>query len=118
MLELILGGNRPRDATLEYCLGDALALGRLLPAMLPKIDLPRALLRGRYMPAAAAMDRVRLAPIADIIWRGSRTSAKCHFLTWRRIKVSHRALEHFLSRRSIDGTIRARHKLHDALFLY
>ena len=32
------------------------ALERLLPAMLPKIDLPRALLRGRYMYAAARME--------------------------------------------------------------
>jgi DNA polymerase I len=31
-------------------------LARLLPAMLPRIDLPRALLRGRYMAAAAAME--------------------------------------------------------------
>src|SRR5262249_51922505 len=35
------------------CAGDVAALGRLLPAMLPHIDLPRALLRGRYMKAAA-----------------------------------------------------------------
>jgi DNA polymerase-1 len=28
----------------------------LLPTMLPRIDLPRALLRGRFMPAAAAME--------------------------------------------------------------
>jgi DNA polymerase I len=33
------------------------ALERLLPAMLPKIDLPRALLRGRYMAAVSAMER-------------------------------------------------------------
>jgi DNA polymerase family A len=33
-----------------------MALQRLLPAMLPRIDLPRALLRGRYMAAAAAME--------------------------------------------------------------
>jgi hypothetical protein len=33
-----------------------LALERLLVAMLPGIDLPRALLRGRYMAAAAAME--------------------------------------------------------------
>ena len=31
---------------------------RLLPAMLPGIDLPRALLRGRYMAAAAAMEHI------------------------------------------------------------
>ena len=33
-----------------------LALERLLPAMLPRIDLPRALLRGRFMKAAAAIE--------------------------------------------------------------
>jgi hypothetical protein len=44
------------DAILEYCAGDVAALERLLPAMLPRIDLPRALLRGRYMKAAAAME--------------------------------------------------------------
>jgi hypothetical protein len=32
------------------------ALAKLLPAMLPGIDLPRALVRGRYMAAAARME--------------------------------------------------------------
>jgi hypothetical protein len=41
---------------LDYCQSDVEALDRLLPAMLPKIDLPRALLRGRYMAAVAAME--------------------------------------------------------------
>ena len=41
---------------LDYCQGDVDALARLLDAMLPQIDLPRALLRGRYMAAAAAME--------------------------------------------------------------
>jgi DNA polymerase family A len=45
-----------RAAILDYCESDILALERLLPAMLPRIDLPRALLRGRYMAAAAAME--------------------------------------------------------------
>jgi DNA polymerase-1 len=45
-----------RVAILEYCAGDVEALERLLPAMLSKIDLPRALLRGRYMAAAAAIE--------------------------------------------------------------
>jgi hypothetical protein len=43
-------------AILDYCQQDTEALARLLPAMLPRIDLPRALLRGRYMAAAAAME--------------------------------------------------------------
>src|SRR5262249_37084575 len=45
-----------RIAILDYCQSDDAALERLLPAMLPGIDLPRALLRGRYMAAAAAME--------------------------------------------------------------
>jgi DNA polymerase-1 len=45
-----------RRAILNYCSEDVAALERLLSAMLPHIDLPRALLRGRYMAAAAAME--------------------------------------------------------------
>jgi DNA polymerase I len=45
-----------RLALLDYCESDVLALARLLPVMLPRIDMPRALLRGRYMAAAAAME--------------------------------------------------------------
>ena len=41
---------------LDYCETDVVALSKLLPAMLPKIDLPRALLRGRYMAAAAKIE--------------------------------------------------------------
>jgi hypothetical protein len=44
------------EAILDYCATDTDALERLLPAMLPRIDLPRSLLRGRYMAAAAAME--------------------------------------------------------------
>ncbi len=43
-------------ALLDYCESDVVALKNLLPAMLPKIDLPRALLRGRYMMAVARME--------------------------------------------------------------
>jgi DNA polymerase I len=46
-----------RAAILDYCESDVAALARLLPVMLPKIDLPRALMRGRYMAAAAQMER-------------------------------------------------------------
>jgi len=45
-----------RVALLDYCESDVLALAKLLPAMLPTIDLPRALLRGRYAAAAARME--------------------------------------------------------------
>jgi hypothetical protein len=45
-----------RDALLDYCQSDVDSLARRLPAMLPGIDLPRALLRGRYTVAAARME--------------------------------------------------------------
>jgi DNA polymerase-1 len=61
MRDLILRGepwtDAEREAILDYCESDVEALARLLPAMLPKIDLPRALLRGRYMAAVARMER-------------------------------------------------------------
>ena len=47
-------GRFSPQEVLNYCETDVAALTRLLPAMVPKIDLPRALLRGRYMSAAAA----------------------------------------------------------------
>jgi DNA polymerase-1 len=60
MRALILGGGpwteEERAEITEYCAGDVYGLERLLPAMLPRIDLPRALLRGRYMAAASAME--------------------------------------------------------------
>jgi DNA polymerase-1 len=60
MRQLALRGgpwsDTERTALLDYCENDVAAVERLLPAMLPGIDLPRALLRGRYMAAAAAME--------------------------------------------------------------
>jgi hypothetical protein len=57
---LVLAGgpwsSNEQAAILDYCQSDVAALERLLPAMAPRIDLPRALLRGRYMAAAAAME--------------------------------------------------------------
>jgi hypothetical protein len=49
-------GRYTPEEILDYCASDIDALERLLLAMAPKIDLPRALLRGRYMAAAAAME--------------------------------------------------------------
>jgi DNA polymerase-1 len=57
---LVLRGGpwseRECQEILDYCATDTDPLERLLSAMLPRIDLPRALLRGRYMAAAAAME--------------------------------------------------------------
>jgi DNA polymerase-1 len=60
MRQLILGGGpwtaQQQADILEYNGGDVYALERLLPRMLPDIDLPRALQRGRYMRAAAIVE--------------------------------------------------------------
>jgi len=61
MRDLALRGGdynaQERTALLDYCQTDVDALARLLPPMLPRLDLPRALLRGRYMAAVAKMER-------------------------------------------------------------
>lgn len=44
------------DAILTYCASDIDALKKLLVKLLPRINLPPALLRARYMRAAAAME--------------------------------------------------------------
>jgi DNA polymerase family A len=41
----------------DYCAVDVEALAALWPVMAPSIDRPRALIRGRYMAAAARMER-------------------------------------------------------------
>ena len=75
MIARILAGGPwsadDRAEILRYCESDVLLLERLLPAMFPRIDLPRALLRGRFMKAAAAIewngipiDTVTLGPVA------------------------------------------------------
>jgi DNA polymerase family A len=49
-------GRYTPEQVLDYCERDVLALERLLPVMLPKIDSPRALLRGRYMAALSGIE--------------------------------------------------------------
>jgi len=60
MRDLALRGGpwteKERTALLDYCESDVVALVKLLPAMGGKLDLPRALLRGRYMAAVAKME--------------------------------------------------------------
>jgi DNA polymerase family A len=49
--------NEGMSAIVGYCAKDTFACAdQLLPAMLPQIDVPRALLRGRFMKAAAAVE--------------------------------------------------------------
>ena len=59
ILRILRGGPWPAEeqaAILSYCESDVRMLEQLLPAMLPRIDVPRALLRGRFMKAAAAIE--------------------------------------------------------------
>jgi hypothetical protein len=60
MRELAMRGGvynaRERQDLVAYCQSDVDALARLLPAMLPTLDLPRALVRGRFMVAAAQIE--------------------------------------------------------------
>jgi hypothetical protein len=62
MRQLALRGGPWTDAEkaalLDYCASDVDALRRLLPKILPLIDAPRALLRGRYMKAVARIERI------------------------------------------------------------
>jgi DNA polymerase I len=60
MRQLALRGGpwtgEEREALLTYCESDVVALIHLLPRLAPHLDLARALLRGRYMVAAARME--------------------------------------------------------------
>ena len=60
MRELAMRGGpwseKERRDLLDYCESDVVALERLLYPMLPRIDQPRAVLRGRYMTAAARIE--------------------------------------------------------------
>ena len=60
MRQLALRGGpwtpEEKTALLDYCESDVAPLARLLPKMAGSIDLPRALLRGRYMKAAAQIE--------------------------------------------------------------
>lgn len=47
-----------RQDILQHCESDARALAKLLPVMESHIDLPRALLRGEYMTAAARIESI------------------------------------------------------------
>ncbi len=82
MRELVLRGGpwteREQLEILDYCQSDVEATERLLRAMEGRIDLPRALLRGRYMAAVARME-----------WNGvpvDVTSLRALELNWENIK--------------------------------
>ncbi len=72
----IRGGDYSSEeklALLDYCESDVTALAQLLPVMLPHLDLPRSLLRGRYMKAAAHMEHAGI-PIDVVMLERLRAS--------------------------------------------
>ena len=62
MIDLILTGgpwtSAQKQEILDYCESDVAGLDRLLHAMLPHLDVPRSLYRGRYMASVASMEAV------------------------------------------------------------
>ena len=84
MRDLILSGGPwsvdDQQAILNYCQTDVDATARLLAAMADRIDLPRALLRGRYTQAVARMEAtgtpLDTATLADLQgrWSGLQTA--------------------------------------------
>lgn len=73
MRDLVMTGGPwsevERENILNYCESDVVALSRLLPAMAPNVDLDRALLRGRYMVAAAHMEHYGVPIDVDTLAR-------------------------------------------------
>jgi len=64
-----------RVEILDYCASDVEALDALLTVMLPTLDLPTALLRGRYTKAVARMERAGI-PIDTRVHRALMTNWK------------------------------------------
>jgi DNA polymerase-1 len=58
-----------QQALVDYCSRDAESLMALLTRMEPKIDLPRAFLRGRYMKAVARMEHAGIPLDAAVLER-------------------------------------------------
>jgi DNA polymerase-1 len=60
MRELAMRGGpysaEEKGALLEYCESDVVALAQLLPRMIPRLNLPHALVRGRYVKAVAHVE--------------------------------------------------------------
>jgi DNA polymerase-1 len=83
MRELALRGGpwseSERSALLEYCESDVISLERLLPKMLPEINLGQALLRGRYMRALAQIERIGIPLDTE--------SLKCLYGNWEQIEL-------------------------------
>ena len=83
MRELILSqgpwDEEQRLKIVDYCESDVRSLAKLIPAMLPNIDLSRAILRGEYMCAVACIETTGVPIDYDLF-------CKLH-LKWDEIKT-------------------------------
>ena len=73
MLDLILTGGPWTPAQkltiIDYCESDVAGLDRLLSAMLPHLDVPRSLYRGRYTASIASMEAVGVPIDVELLTR-------------------------------------------------
>src|SRR4029450_381488 len=73
MFDLILTGGpwKPAQklAIIDYCESDVAGLDRLVSAMLPHLDVPRSLYRGRYMASVASMEAVGVPIDVELLTR-------------------------------------------------
>lgn len=101
-----------RNDLLQYCAEDTEALIALLGRMEPDLDLPRALLRGRYMKAAALMERTGIPVNADAVRQIKThwTSIRKQFIqdidsdygVYAGTRFSQKNFRHWLRREGID----------------
>jgi DNA polymerase-1 len=117
MIDLILRGHPYSDEEkrliLEYCSQDVDAVEQLLPAMLPQIDIPYAIFRGRYTKAVAKMEHSGIpvdVPLLDRLrncWdqlklrTASDIETEFGFGVYQGTHWSDRRFEHLLSRMGI-----------------
>ena len=120
MRQLILRGGpwtaQEKADILDYNAGDVYDLERLLPKMLPDIDLPRALQRGRYMRAAAIIEYTGVPIDVDTLneLRATHNAVPHHYAALVHIAI--RIADDLRLGRNIEATqYRARRLLHDLL---
>ena len=82
-----------KQELIDYCESDVDALEKLLPCMLPHINLQQALIRGRYMPAAARMEHEGVPiDVESLTWLRSGLAGAKHALI-RRVDMGYRVFD-------------------------
>ncbi len=87
-----------RQALIDYCETDVIALGKLLPRMLSQIDMRQALFRGRYVSAVGAIERAGIPIDHDL---ANRLQVNWEGIVTELIEVGRRQFD-VIGRRDID----------------